>query len=53
MYRRVQWGGRGGAQFVTKSEGRKIRQSLLILWYKLQGMKNIDGNASKSYLYFE
>jgi len=27
--------------------GQKIRQSLLILWCKLQGMKNIDGNVSK------
>jgi len=27
--------------------GHKTRQSLLILWYKLQGMKNIDGKVSK------
>jgi len=27
--------------------GHKLRQSLLILWFKLQGMKNRDGNVSK------
>ena len=27
--------------------GHKIRQSLLILWCKIQGMKNIDENVSK------
>ena len=32
--------------------GHKIRQSLLKLWCKLQGMKNIDEYVSKKYLYF-
>ena len=27
-------------------------QSLLILWGKVQGMKNIDGKFAKKYLYF-
>ena len=43
---------KGGGHNVAKGGGQKIRQSLLILWCKLQGMKNIDGNVSKKYLYF-
>ena len=35
-----------------RGRGHKIRQSLLILWCQLQGMKNIDGNVSKI-LYFQ
>jgi len=37
---------RGGGAQCCQGGGHKTSQSLLILWCKLQGMKNIDGNIS-------